>query len=264
MVNPRVSLLHCIFWLVFALFVVFMVSMVSGLFFYGEWTAFKAVLQHQEFHFAVVFTLWTSLLATFFAAIVAVPCGFILSRYSFRGKVLIDTLMDIPIVLPPLVSGVALLILFGPLLGDILSRFNLDVVFSTRGVVLAQWFIATPFAIKTFQHAFDSIDPRLENVARTLGYSPAGVFLKVTMPLAKGGILGGLTMAWARALGEFGATAMLAGITRMKTETLSVAIFLNMSIGDIQFAMATAIIMLLVAMILMCVFKVFTRTEVRL
>lgn len=264
MVNSRVSLLHGFFWLVFTLFVVFMVSMVGGLFFYGEWAAFKSVLQHQEFHFAVFFTLWTSLLATFIAAIVAVPCGFILSRYNFPGKVLIDTLMDIPIVLPPLVSGVALLILFGPLLGDTLARFGLDVVFSTRGVILAQWFIATPFAIKTFQHAFNSIDPRLENVARTLGYSPTGVFIKVTMPLAKGGILGGLTMAWARALGEFGATAMLAGITRMKTETLSVAIFLNMSIGDIQFAMATAIIMLLAALLLISSFKVFTGTGVRL
>ncbi len=264
MMNPRISFLQGIFWLVFILFAIFMVVMVGGLFFYGEWAAFKSVLQHPEFHFAVFFTLWTSLLATAFAAIVAVPCGFILSRYNFPGKVFIDSLMDIPIVLPPLVSGVALLILFGPLLGDTLARFGLDVVFSTRGVVLAQWFIAAPFAIKTFQHAFNSIDPRLENVARTLGYSPAGVFLRVTMPLARGGILGGLTMAWARALGEFGATAMLAGITRMKTETLSVAIFLNMSIGDIQFAMATAVIMLMVALILMCVFKVFTGTGVRL
>jgi molybdate transport system permease protein len=264
MINPRVSLFQVFFWLVFVLFAVLMLVMVGGLFFYGEWAAFKSVLQHPEFHFAVFFTLWTSLLATFFAAVVAVPCGFVLSRYDFPGKVIVDTLMDIPIVLPPLVSGVALLILFGPILGNTLARFSLDVVFSTRGVVLAQWFIATPFAIKTFQHAFSSIDLRLENVARTLGYSPAGVFLRVTMPLAKGGILGGLTMAWARALGEFGATAMLAGITRMKTETLSVAIFLNMSVGDIQFAMATAIIMLMVAMILMCVFKVFTGTGVRL
>ncbi len=221
-------------------------------------------MQNPEFRFAVTFTLWTSLLATALAALVAVPCGFILSRYDFPGKILIDTLMDIPIVLPPLVSGVALLIFFGPILGDTLTSFGLDVVFSTRGVIIAQWFIAAPFAIKTFQQAFNSIDPRLENVARTLGYSPAGVFLRVTMPLAKGGILGGLTMAWARALGEFGATAMLAGITRMKTETLSVAIFLNMSIGDIQFAMATAVIMLLVALLLISSFKVFTGTGVRL
>jgi molybdate transport system permease protein len=258
------SYFHGIFWLVFILVTVFMVVMVGGLFFYGERTAFLSVIRQPEFHFAVAFTLWTSLLATILAAVAAVPCGFVLSRYNFPGKVLIDTLMDIPIVLPPLVSGIALLILFGPLLGNTLARFGLDIVFSPRGVVVAQWFIATPFAVRTFKQAFDAIDPRLENVARTLGYSPAGVFLRVTMPLAKGGLLGGLTMAWARALGEFGATAMLAGITRMKTETLSVAIFLNMSIGDMQFAIATAVIMLMVALSLMSAIKVFTRTGVRL
>lgn len=264
MVKPQMNLFQGVFWLVFILFTVFMVVMIGGLLFYGEWAAFLSVIKNPEFRFAVEFTLWTSLLATALAAVVAVPCGFILSRYNFPGKALIDALMDIPIVLPPLVSGLALLILFGPVLGDTLACFGLDVVFSARGVVVAQWFIATPFAIKTFKQAFDTIDPRLENVARTLGYSPADVFLRVTMPLAKGGILGGLTMAWARALGEFGATAMLAGITRMKTETLSVAIFLNMTIGDMQFAIATAVIMLMVALLLMSVFKVFTGTGVRL
>ncbi len=264
MFNAYVNIFRGIFWLIFIFTVIFMLVLIGGLLFYGKWAAFLAVLQHPEFHFAVIFTLWTSLLATTLAAITAVPCGYILSRHDFPGKVLIDTLMDIPIVLPPLVSGVALLILFGPILGDTLVRAGMEVVFSARGVVVAQWFIAVPFAIKTFKQAFNSIDPRLEKVARTLGYSPPNVFLRVTMPLAKGGILGGLTMTWARALGEFGATAMLAGITRMKTETLSIAIFLNMSIGDIQFAMATAIIMLLVALILMIVFKVSSGTGVQL
>jgi len=104
----------------------------------------------------------------------------------------------------------------------------------------------------------------MERVARTLGYSPGKVFLRVTVPLAKSGIIGGLTMTWARALGEFGATAMLAGVTRLKTETLSVAIFLNMSIGDIRFAMATAVIMLLVATVLLVIFKCPSGSEVRL
>jgi molybdate transport system permease protein len=196
------------------------------------------------------------------AALIAIPAGYVLSRQRFPGKALIETLMDIPIVLPPLVSGVALLILLGPVLGEVLTRFSLDVVFSARGVVVAQCFIATPFAIRAFKQAFDSIDPRLEKVARTLGFSQGMVFLKVTLPLAKGCILSGLTMTWARALGEFGATAILAGITRMKTETLSVAIFLNMSIGDIQFAMSVSMIMLFLALLLMSLFKFFTSSEV--
>ncbi len=260
----RTGLFHGVFRLVLILNTLFMLILVGGLFLYGKWTTFLDVLQQPEFHFAMVFTLWTTILATLLAGLVAIPCGFIMSRHDFTGKILVDTLIDVPIVLPPLVSGVALLILFGPILGDTLTRLGLDIVFSTRGVVVAQWFIATPFAVKTFKQAFDAIDPRLEKIARTLGYSPARVFLKVTVPMAKSGLLGGLTMAWARALGEFGATAMLAGIIRMKTETLSVAIFLNMSIGDIRFAMATSIIMLFMALLLLALFKTISKTEVRL
>lgn len=264
MKSRRIDLFQSTFWLIFIAVTVFMLMLTGGLFLYGRWTTFVAVFRHPEFRFAVGFTLWTTMLATLIAALVSLPCGYVLSRYRFPGRVVIDTLLDVPIVLPPLVSGVALLILFGPILGDTLSRMGMEIVFSTAGVVVAQWFIATPFAIKTFKYAFDSIDPRLEKVARTLGYSPRQVFFRVTMPLAKNGIIGGLTMTWARTLGEFGATAMLAGITRLKTETLSVAIFLNMSIGDVQFAIATAIIMLLVAVILLIVFKSLTGSEVRI
>ncbi|MEL7568866.1 MAG: ABC transporter, partial [Dehalobacterium sp.] len=96
-----------------------------------------------------------------------------------------------------------------------------------------------------------------------LGYTPPRVFLKVTLPLAKNGLIGGIMMAWTRALGEFGATAMLAGITRMKTETLSVAVFLNMSIGDIKFAISTAMVMLFMALMILIFFKVFLGNEVR-
>ncbi|AEG60291.1 ABC transporter permease [Desulforamulus ruminis] len=255
---------QAIFWFILLSTTLFMLMLIVGLFLFGEWAAFLEILKNPEFHFAVTFTLWTSVLATLLSALTAVPCGYILSRCNFPGKIIMDTLLDVPIVLPPLVSGVALLIFFGPLFGESLARWGLDIVFSTRGVVVAQWFIAAPFAIKTFKQAFDSIDIRLEKVARTLGYTPCRVFIKVTLPLAKHGLLGGITMTWARALGEFGATAMLAGVTRLKTETLSVAIFLNMSIGDTQFALVTAIIMLMTALFLLILFKFFTGAEVRL
>ncbi|WP_046494681.1 ABC transporter permease [Syntrophomonas zehnderi] len=201
---------------------------------------------------------------TTLAVIVALPCGYILSRYKIPGKVILDTLVDIPIILPPLISGIALLIFFGPILGNSLAKIGIDVVFSKLGVVVAQWFVATPYAIRTFQQAFNSIDPRMEKVAKTLGYSPAQVFLKVTIPLTKMALVGGIMMSWARALGEFGATAMLAGITRMKTETLSIAVFLNMSIGDMNFAIATAIVMLFLALSLLIIVKTLVKNEVQL
>jgi molybdate transport system permease protein len=168
-----------------------------------------------------------------------------------------------PIVLPPLISGIALLIFFGPFLGEHLARAGINIVFTPLGVIVAQWFIATPYAIKTFKQAFTAIDQRMEKVARTLGFSPFRFFFRVTLPLAKNGLISGIMMAWTRALGEFGATAMLAGITRMKTETLSVAVFLNMSIGDIKFAISTAIVMLFIALMLLIVLKMVLRNEVR-
>lgn len=212
----------------------------------------------------MVFTLWTSVLATGLAALFAIPSAYVLSRYKIPGKAFVDTLVDIPIVMPPLVSGIALLILLGPILGDFLTRFGLEVVFSQRGVVVAQWFIATPYAVKIIKQAFDAIDPRMENIGRTLGFSPGKVFVKVTLPLAKNGIISGLIMTWTRTIGEFGATAMLAGITRMKTETLSVAIFLNMSMGDLKFAISTAIVMLLIALVALITLKLFLGKEVRI
>lgn len=252
------------FWLIFTVTSLFFIGVILGLLSYSDLSTIWQVLQHEEFRYAIKFTLLTSIAATSLAVIVALPCGYILSRYKIPGKVVLDTLIDIPIVLPPLVSGIALLIFFGPLWGDSLAKISINVVFSKLGVVVAQWFVATPYAIRTFQQAFNSIDPRLEKVARTLGYSPAEVFLKVTIPLAKMALIGGIMMSWARALGEFGATAMLAGITRMKTETLSVAVFLNMSIGDINFAIATAVVMLFLALSLLIIVKTLVKNEVRL
>jgi molybdate transport system permease protein len=251
-----------VFWLIFILMILFLLLIIVGLLTYTDAESMATVLQQPEFHFAIRFTLETSVVATLLAVVFALPSGYILSRYNIPGRAFIDTLLDIPIVLPPLVSGIALLIFFGPLFGEQLERVGISVVFSQLGVVIAQWFIAAPFAIRSFIQAFNSIDQRMERVARTLGFSPVRVFVKVTLPLAKGGLLGGIMMAWARALGEFGATAMLAGITRMKTETLSVAVFLNMSIGDMEFAIATSIVMLIIALLVLVGLKMLARSEV--
>lgn len=255
--------LHALFWLVFGAVIAFFTLVFAGLVLYGNRDSYSAIFRNPEFRFALGFSLKTTLVATLAAAVTALPCGYILARYSFPGRVLLDTLLDLPLILPPLVSGVALLILFGPILGPSLATVGINIVFSTWGVIIAQWFIAFPFAVKTFKEAFQAIDLRYEKIARTLGCTPAQVFGRVTLPMARRGIGAGVAMAWARTLGEFGATAMLAGITRMKTETLSAAIFLNMSIGEIRFALAIAIVLFLIAMLVLIFFKILTRQEER-
>jgi molybdate transport system permease protein len=255
--------LHVIFWLVFGAVIAFFILAFVGLVLYGTQDSYWAIFQNSEFRFALGFTLKTTLMATVAAVGTALPCGYILARYSFPGKLVLDTLLDLPLILPPLVSGMALLILFGPLLGRSLSQIGINIVFSTWGVVIAQWFIAFPFAMKTFREAFGAIDLRYEKIARTLGCTPSQVFGRVTLPMSRRGIGAGVAMTWARTLGEFGATAMLAGVTRMKTETLSAAIFLNMSMGEIRFAIAIAIVLFLAAMMVLTFFKILIRQEER-
>ncbi|HBF37187.1 MAG TPA: ABC transporter [Firmicutes bacterium] len=252
-----------LFWLIFGVVIAFFSLVFIGLILYGAQDSYWTLFQNSEFRFALEFTLKTTCIATAVAVGTAMPCGYILARYVFPGKVILDTLLDLPLILPPLVSGMALLILFGPILGRNLAKIGINIVFSAWGVIIAQWFVAFPFAVRTFKEGFEAIDLRYEKIARTLGCTPAEVFKRVTLPMARRGIGAGVAMTWARTLGEFGATAMLAGVTRMKTETLSAAIFLNMSIGEIRFALAIAIVLFLTAMLVLTAFKILTRQEKR-
>lgn len=247
--------------LIFGFTVLAVSLIISTLFYHPDWSKFVALVQNPEFRFSVLFSLGTTATATVAAVLTGVPAAYFLARFDFPGKAAVASALEIPIMLPPLVSGIALLLFFGPILGGILAKADWDIVFTYRGVIVAQWFVAVPFGIKVFRQAFEGVDPRLENLARTLGYTPAMVFFKVTLRLTGRSLLGGAAMVWARTLGEFGAVAMLAGITRMKTETLPAAIFLNISLGDIDFAVAAAVVMLLMAFALLMMLKAITPGE---
>jgi molybdate transport system permease protein len=131
----------------------------------------------------------------------------------------------------------------------------MDIVFTQNGIILAQFIIATPFIIRTTRAVFEGIDVKYEYIAQSLGLSRVESFFKITLPLAKSGIVAGAILGWARAIGEFGATLMLAGATKMKTETLPIAIFLNVSIGNIELALAIATIHIAIAIIVISLIK---------
>src|SRR6185503_17625693 len=166
----------------------------------------------------------------------------LLSRYEFRGKSLVDTILDIPIVLPPLVIGLSLLILFqvkiaGQTLDDWLRvQFHFPVTFAIPSVILAQFSVACAFAVRTMRVTFEQINPRNEQVALTLGCTRSQAFWSVVLPEARRGILTAATLAWARSLGEFGPILIFSGATRMKTEVLSTTGFLELSIGNLYAA----------------------------
>jgi molybdate transport system permease protein len=194
------------------------------------------------------YSIWLSLisctLSAVFSLLVAVPIGYLLARHEFRGKRLLDAILDIPIVLPPLVVGLSLLILFQYPPFAWIAR---DVVYQLSAVVLAQFSVAAAFAVRTMKSTFDHINPRCEQVAVTLGCSRVQAFGWVVLPEASRGMMTAFTLAWARSLGEFGPLLIFAGATRMKTEVLSTSVFLELNVGNIEAAVAVSLIMVLAA-----------------
>lgn len=195
-------------------------------------------------------TIVSCSITTVLALAVAIPLGYLLSRHEFRGRQLVDAILDIPIVLPPLVLGISLLILFQfwpfRLVAD-------RVVFQVPAVILAQFMVSAAFAARIMKAGFDQIDPRQERVALTLGCNRGQAFSRVVLPQAGGPILAAGTIAWARALGEFGPLLVFAGATRMKTEVLSTTVFLELSIGNLRAAVAVSVLMVLAAVLVLVV-----------
>ncbi|MEN6663193.1 MAG: ABC transporter permease [Phycisphaerae bacterium] len=219
----------------------------------------KAMGQPEIRH-SVLLSLASCTLAAVVSVWIGVPMGYLLSRVKFRGRGAVDAILDIPIVLPPLVVGLSLLILFQfwPLTAQVGGRsLNSLVVYQVPAVVLAQVSVSAAFAVRTMKATFDQIDPRCEQVALALGCSRMQAFMRVVLPEARSGILTALTLAWARALGEFGPLLIFAGATRNKTEVLSTSVFLEMSIGNIEAAVAVSIIMLVAAVAVLMVTRLW-------
>ena len=202
-------------------------------------------LRSRDIQFSIMLSLISCTITTLLSIWVAVPIGYIMSRFDFRGKPLTDTLLDIPIVLPPLVVGLSLLILFryAP---DWLSD---SVVYKWPAVILAQFMVACAFAVRTMRVSFDQIPQRYEQVALTLGCNRQQAFWRVIMPQAKGGLLAAATLSWARALGEFGPILVFAGATRQKTEVLPTSAFLELQAGRTEGMLAVSLIMIGAAVI---------------
>jgi molybdate transport system permease protein len=185
-------------------------------------------------------TLATTLAAQAVILVVGTPAAYLLATRRFRGRSLLVTLVELPLVLPPAVAGIGLLAAFGRfgLLGGTLSAFGLEVAFTRLAVVLAIVFVAGPFFLRTAIAAFEAVDATLVDASRTLGAGPARTFARVALPLASGGLGAGAALAFARGLGEFGATIMFAGSLQGVTQTLSLAVYEQF---DVDFDTALAI-----------------------
>ena len=215
-----------------------------------------AALRSPEIRFSIRLSLISCTLTTLLSLWIAVPIGYLLSRFNFPGKKLVDAILDIPIVLPPLVIGLSLLILFQTPLGKAVERV-VPFTYAVGGVVLAQFAVACAFAVRTMLVTFAQIDPRGEQVALTLGCNRAAAFWRVALPEARRGMLTAATLAWARSLGEFGPILVFAGATRMRTEVLPTTVFLELSVGNIEAAVAVSLLMIVAALVVLSLARAF-------
>ena len=213
-------------------------------------------LRSREIRYAIWLSLLSCGVTTILSLWAAVPLGYLLSRFDFPGKQLVDALLDIPIVLPPLVIGLSLLILFQTPPGRAVQRV-VPVTYTAGAVVLAQFAVACAFAVRTMRVTFDQITPRREQVALTLGCSRSQAFWWVVLPEARRGVVTAGPLAWARALGEFGPILVFAGATRLRTEVLSTSVFLELSVGNLHAAVAVSLLMVGVALVVLVVVRVY-------
>jgi molybdate transport system permease protein len=209
--------------------------------------------------------LWLSLRVTLAALaviiVVGTPAAYLLATREFRGKALVTTAIELPLVLPPAVAGIALLAAFGPsgIFGSWLDDAGVQLVLETAGVIVALIFVAAPFYLRQAQEAFAAVDPRLIDAARTLGAGEARAFRRVAIPCAGPGIAAGVALAWGRALGEFGATLMFAGSFQGITQTAPLAIFAQFS-TDFPAALALSAVLVAVSAAILLTVKLLTRT----
>lgn len=210
------------------------------------WDALVENVAHSEVWQAVSLTLMTSSIATVLSIVLGLPLAYLLARYTFRGRVVIETLIDLPMVLPPSVAGVALLMAFGRrgVVGAYLSDVGLELAFTQTAVVLAQLFVAAPFFVKAAIAGFAKVEHEIEEAAAIDGAGPLRVFWHITMPLTWPALFGGAVMTWARAMGEFGATIIFAGNFPGRTQTMPLAIYIGF---ELELGVALTLSLLLLA-----------------
>lgn len=216
-------------------------------------------LSSEEVVFAIKMSLKTTAVATLVCMGLSIPTSYVLNNIKSRVKKLIINIIYLPMSLPHLVSGIALLFLFGRRgIGEFLyNYFGIDFIFTEQGIILAQVFVNLPFAINMILSVLESSNKKMIFTARTLGCNEFQAFLNITLPSLRRTIISTAVMTWSRALGEFGAVIMVAGTTRLKTEILPTAIYMNMATGDLDLAAGVAVILIIISVLCLLLFELF-------
>lgn len=218
---------------------------------YFSLTGFIDQLAQADIRSAITLSLLAASCSSAAAVAVAIPSAYALARMDFPGKRLIDTFIDLPMVLTPIALGTLILMSWNTSAGVLLGELGLTLPFTVVGVVLAQFTVVVAISVRMLKATFEQINPRQEQVARLLGCSAFGSFFFVTLPLAKRGILASVILTWARAVGEFGATVMVAGTAKGQTATLPSSIYLAMSAADLPRAVTLVVILIGISLLVL-------------
>lgn len=242
------------------LVVAYLALPIIALFFHSNPEQFVSSLTEPKVIDALVISLVTSTIAMGVIVLVGTPAAYFHSRMDYPGKNIVDILIDLPLVLPPAVAGLALLLLYGRMgmIGQHLHILGIDIGFTIIAVIMAQIFVASPFYLRQAKALFGQLDPSYEQTARSLGASPLFVFATIVLPLTFEGLLSGLVMTFARALGEFGATIMVAGNLPGVTQTMPLAIYGAMQ-GDFNTAITISILLVIISFGIMAIISILTK-----
>jgi molybdate transport system permease protein len=244
-----------------AIALAFLFLPIMGIFVNTDVGRLVSSLRSAESTDALRLSLETTAIAVAIIAVVGTPAAYALATRNFPGKAVLVTVLELPLVLPPAVAGIALLAALGPngILGGALKDAHITLVFQTAGVVVAQVFVASPFYLRMAQTAFAAVDRSLLDTARTLGSTEAGTFTRVSVPVAMPGLTAGLALAWGRALGEFGATLMFAGSLERVTQTVPLAIYDEFA-NNFSGALALSAILVIVSAAVLIAVRLAART----
>lgn len=226
----------------------FYALLIASLGYFFEFDQVWKIWGSERTLFTIKLSLAAATLAATFALAIAVPAAYALSRFEFRGRLLTDTMLEFPIIVSPAALGAILLIFFNNPLGQWIQDHLITFVFAFAGIVLAQFVTVLGIATRFVKTALDEIPAEYEQVARSLGARPFRAFATTTLPLAKRGVFTAFVLAWAKAMGEFGATITVAGTMAMRTETLPIAIYMRLSSAEIEGTVALIVLLLAIGL----------------
>ncbi len=245
----KVSISFAVFTLIFYLVLIFsLLSFISG-------DRFFDILFSERTMFSIKLSITAAFVAVMLSFIIALPAAYALSRYEFAGKKFIDLILELPMIVSPAALGAIILFFFYNNMGTWIQENIQQFVFTFYGIILAQFTTILGITIRMIKNGFDEISPRYENTARTMGANSFQAFRSVSLPLCSKSIFAALILSWAKAVGEFGATITIAGTMAMRTETLPVAIYMRLSVADIDGAVVLITILLGIGLLVLFIVR---------